>query len=257
LVKQIIWIVIAIAVAIISTIFFVFGFFLQTPDDSEDRRVWRLQLELKTADSSDDGTDDSDDGTDDSVSVKYNDEQQIEVSLDYSHNDREPGDKFAYDLHISPHVSRLSDIDFLEITKTGSDSWCIEEIGLVVNDVSIYYESFTELPNDCLLLDAGSFHVPLTHLISSNDLRSHPNWEGFGFTLPLPSIKQSVVKSVVESVIGHELDSRSWVKWDGDPSVTRVDSDSYRVTVPLEFDPEKAGEEVNSIQVIIFRTMKF
>ncbi len=93
---------------------------------SDRTPVWRVQVRLTTGDVKHAGTDDD-------VNIRLTSTPDS-TWIDYSRNDFEKGDAFTYDLGFANGVTKLGDIQMLQVTKLGSDDWCLKKVELIVND---------------------------------------------------------------------------------------------------------------------------
>lgn len=162
----------------------------------EDSIVYRAQLKVRTADRSDAEQDDG-------VKIRLNGNN--ETWLDTARDDFERGATHTYDLMlVSPTggvtCGKLRDIQMLEISKPGSDGWCFSDIELIVNNVTVYKQSF---PNGHWLDNSGNARPSLT--ISGSQLRASPLWKAYRFPTPSPVVPRLEIESRVEAAIGHFL----------------------------------------------------
>jgi len=162
---------------------------------TEDSIVYRAQFKVRTADRGDANQDDG-------VKIRLN--GMNETWLDSAHDDFERGQTRTYDLMLvgtsGITVGKLRDIQMLEISKPGSDGWCFSDIELIVNNVSVYKQSF---PNGHWLDNSGSSRPSLT--ISGAQLRSSPLWRAYRFPAPSPVVTRDEIESRLEGALGHFL----------------------------------------------------
>ena len=150
--------------------------------DGNDFKVWRAQITFNTASRSDADTDDS-------VFVRLNAGNNNFIPsgnqtwLDYGRDDFERGDTFTYDLNVK-NVSEMADIIQLNISKLGSNGWCITDFTLTVNGLDVYDEDFSGLADGCLWLDNDNGHSR-THVVTHEMLRTHPDWDNYNHTTAL------------------------------------------------------------------------
>ena len=97
----------------------------------ETMSIWRIQIFFETFNTPHAGSDDSV-----RVELRSNNATYVDSPLD----DWEVGSR-TYDLRLD-EISTASDIDYLRVSKTGSDGWCIGRIRLIVNGAAIYDEQF-------------------------------------------------------------------------------------------------------------------
>ena len=192
---------------------------------SQVERVIRAQILLMTADVSSAGTDDP-------VKVMLNNGN--ETWLNYGRDDFERGDTFTYDLRLK-FLGDLDDIGHLEISKTGSDGWCISYLALLINGKVIYDRAFS--PGHWL--DNSDGHSR-TLTIPGSELRTHSNWanrEPFSPALPY-IISRAELESRIEAIVGHLLHSEEDLYWEDDKKkwveVYPVDADTFEVDLDLQ-----------------------
>jgi hypothetical protein len=203
----------------------------------EDRPVFRAQLQIETADIADAGTDDR-------VRVRLNSAPGTVLPagnvtvVDYGHNDFQRGDTFEYDLELTG-LTNLEDITELTLAKSGSDGWCVQRIGLSVNNRLVFAQNFSTTASGCRWLDDSGDRSP-THTVSHETLRAHPEWVGFIQPVPI-SIDGEEMEERVEGLIGHMLASNSDLKW-GElrgrawVEAFRKDAQTIRMDLDLEGD---------------------
>ena len=194
-------------------------------EDEEDEPVVRAQILLMTADVSNAGTDDP-------VKVMLNNGN--ETWLDYGRDDFERGDTFTYDLNLD-RLNDVKDVDFINISKTGSDGWCISYLALLINGRVVFDRAFSP---GRWLDDSGGYSPTFT--ISGSEIESHPNWQNrqsFSPTIPY-IIPRSELESRIESIVGHFLHSQPDLYWEEGKSkwveVYPDDSDTIEVDLDLQ-----------------------
>ncbi len=168
----------------------------------ENDPVYRLQMRVKTANVKDANTDDS---------VKVSLGSLPGTWLDLSIDDRERGKTNLYDINLLNTGSngvKIRDLRSLNISKTGSDGWCIETIELLVNGRVIYKTTF---PGGQWLDNSKGLKRSL--IIGSRALRANAKWKQY--TSPGPSflIKRLELEQRIESIIGHHIHADKRVKW--------------------------------------------
>jgi hypothetical protein len=165
---------------------------------SENLPVYRVQLRTTTCNLP--GA-----GTDNAVEVRLNPSNS--TWLDYSHDDFERGASFTYDLGLE-NVDFLDDISMLELSKTGSDVWCLRRLELYVNNGLIFERSYA--PSGRWLSSARRDHGALS--IPGGQLRRNPNWAAYRPSLPPDRIARSEIESRIESAVGNALHGQK-VTW--------------------------------------------
>jgi hypothetical protein len=153
--------------------------------------IWRVQVRFITADVSDAGTDDP-------VWVRLNDGNT--TYLDSGRDDRERGKDETYDLRLDG-VSTLADIDYFRIEKSGSGGWAIRRMMLIVNNVTIYDETFSPSP---LWLDNDGGQSRIRFV---DDMFMRPRYEWNYYPVPVrPSlVPNGDMSSRVESLWGDHM----------------------------------------------------
>ena len=135
----------------------------------ESTPIQSAQIKVRTADHDDAGQYDG-------VLVRLNGAN--ETWLDSGADDFERGKTCTFDLlQVNANgavvLTKLSDIQFLEISKTGSDGWCFSELELIVNGRTIYKANY---PRGQWLDNSGG--ARLMHKITGATLRSGSLWAG-------------------------------------------------------------------------------
>jgi|GEM_PF-4179990 len=227
---------------------------------AQTQPIFRVQLQLHTADLENAGTDDD-------IEVLLQHRALIVPTgnstwIDYSRNDFERGDHFAYDLNVRS-LRRISDITQIFVEKSGSDDWCVSRIELIVNELTYFDQTFEDLPDDCFWVRAASDG---RLVIPFESLRNHPQWgrfdprvlallsertttplqtdddplpEGSLTTVKLPSqllgLLHADMLSRVEAIIGDSIATED-AHWqspasgqDSRVSLKTVDEDTYRI----------------------------
>ena len=173
-----------------------------TRTSAENDVLYRVQFRVKTANRKDAETDDS-------VKVRINGAQG--TWIDSSVDDHERGRSYLYDLVLLNSGSqglRIRDITQLEISKTGSNGWCIESLELIVNNGVIFQKSF---PGGQWLDNSKGKQPKL--VISSRTLRAHRKWRTFRSPTPSPVIKRAELEQRIESLIGDFIHFDKKIKW--------------------------------------------
>ena len=173
--------------------------------DGNAYAVWRAEITLHTS-----NIDDA--NTDDGVSVSLNAINPDFIPtgnitwLDYGRNDFEKGDEFTYNL-LTNGISELGDITLIDISKTGTNGLCLEDITLKVNGFEVYSEDFSDNASGCQWIDNGDGHLP-SIVISHEKLRNHTAWSNYnqlnaGLSLLVSGIPNEEMTSRLEGAIGH------------------------------------------------------
>ena len=130
----------------------------------DDEPIWRAQIRLITADVSDAGSDDS---------VKVALSSANSTWLDYGRDDFERNTSYLYDLNMTG-LKKFSDVSQIKIEKTGTDGWCLKSFELLLNDRSVYSQSFST----CRWIDGNDGHLP-SYTVSSSTLRNSTKWKSY------------------------------------------------------------------------------
>jgi hypothetical protein len=150
-------------------------------------KIWRAQLYIYIADKDDAGTNDR-------VSVQLNAANNTLLNGDHSDFDRAQGR--AWDLRLDG-INQISDLDYLRISKTGSDGICIRYMSLKINNRVIYVEDF---PNGLWLDDSGGFSN--LYLLDDYFMRQRSEWIYFE-QLAVPTvIPVDETRLRLESLVG-------------------------------------------------------
>ncbi|MBL8204292.1 MAG: hypothetical protein JNM09_08680 [Blastocatellia bacterium] len=154
----------------------------------ETMRIWRVQIQFQTPNVSDAGSDDS-------VRVRLNGTNS--TWLDYGRDDFARNTVQTYDLNLTG-LSRLSDLQYIYITKTGSDGWLVKSFSLLVNGRAIYTQTF---PGNGRWLDTDSGESP-NYFVSSSTLRADDAWVNYAPPLPPFVIPRVEMESRIEGMVG-------------------------------------------------------
>jgi hypothetical protein len=197
----------------------------------EEVPIYRLQLKFKT------GSIENAD-TDSPVFVMLND-NDFPFYLNLSKNDREKGKTDVYDI-LSTSISKIKDLEYLEIGISGRDGWNIKEVEILVNGVGIYKKYFS---NSAGWIDRGSSKHKESIMIPHNKLRNSPIWGYNGITENIykaPStISAEMIKSQMECLVGNSLKFMPGYKWGkkyGNEyvSVKKIDHNTVHVDIDLK-----------------------
>lgn len=199
---------------------------------AENDVLFRVQLRVKTANYKDAGTNDP-------VKVRINGAQG--TWIDTAADDHERGRSYLYDLVLQNSGNqgiKLRNITQLEISKTGSNGWCIQSLELIVNNRVIFQKTFS----GGHWLD-NSTGKQRKLVIPSRALRSHTKWKRFKSPIPSPVIKQAELEQRIESIIGHYIHADKKIQW-GKLSgrgveVTYKDAQTIHVDLDLKADVSK------------------
>ncbi len=154
----------------------------------EDAKIWRVQMRFQTANVGDAGTDDS-------VRVQLNSSNR--TWLDYSHSDFQQNNTFTYDLKMDG-INQISDLKYINISKTGSDGLALKSFALLINNREIYTEIF---PGSARWLDNDSGSSP-NYIVSGYAMRQDASW--LSYTQPSPPlvIPRAELESRIEGLVG-------------------------------------------------------
>lgn len=154
----------------------------------ETMRVWRAQIQFQTANIGDAGTDDG-------VKVQLNGANS--TWLDYGRDDFERNTNYTYDLKLNG-ISRLSDLQYLYISKTGTDGWAVKSFSLLINGRAIYTQTF---PGSGRWFDTDPGQSN-SYFVSFATLRSDDAWVSYVPPFPPLTIPRDEMESRVEGLIG-------------------------------------------------------
>lgn len=155
---------------------------------AETMRVWRAQIQFQTANIGDAGSDDS-------VKVQLNGNNS--TWLDYGRDDFERNTNYTYDLKLNG-ISRLSDIRYLYIAKTGTDGWAVKSFSLIINGRTIYTQTF---PGNGRWFDTDSGETN-TYFVQFSTLRADDAWVNYVAPFPPLTITRAEMESRVEGIVG-------------------------------------------------------
>lgn len=193
----------------------------------ETMRVWRAQIQFQTANVTDAGSDDS-------VRVQLNGTNS--TWLDYGRDDFERNTNYTYDLKLNG-ISRLSDLHYIFISKTGDDGWAIKSFSLLINGRAIYTKTFPGSAGKWLDNDGGNLR---THFVPSFDLRHDDAWLSYVAPFPPLTIPRAEMESRVEGIIGDYIHGNrlEWGQLFGSRYVeaTRKNNNTLHFDLDLEAD---------------------
>ena len=186
----------------------------------ETMPVWRIQIFFETFNTPDAGSDDSV-----RVELNPNNGTWVDSPLD----DWEIGSR-TYDLRLDG-ISKVSDIDYLRVSKTGSGGWCIGRIRLIVNGVAIYDEQFPSghwLDNCC-----GHSTV---YFIEDYFMRQRAEWVNYVAPVRPDIVPVGHMRSRIQCLFGDFLTGPTALGFrNSNPiSIATLDSNSWRVNVDLD-----------------------
>lgn len=220
------------------------GLHLQSESDLQSIRqnVWREEITLITSNIKNAGTPDP-------VSIQFEHISTSKVWLDHSKNDRMPGSIFTYDIPITKTLLHLGYVPNIEISKIGSDGWCIDLIGIRSNERLLIVDEFDEEPSGCLLLDdkegfSNTFTIYTAPLAEK--------FNEFGITVTTVSPDKKYFEDAIEGIVGnfnHDNDLFWSDKFDDNIIISKDEhaSSTYNVLLHLRdhnitFD---SAEDVN------------
>jgi hypothetical protein len=186
--------------------------------------IWRIQIYFETFNTSDAGSDDSV-----RVELRSNNGTWVDSPLD----DWEIGSR-TYDLRLDG-ISRLSDIDYLRVSKTGSDGWCIGRIRLIVNGAALYDERF---PSGLWLDNSGGHST--VYFIDDFFMRQRAEWINYVAPARPNIVPVGDMKSRIQCLFGDFTTSTDGSVTDlgfrgSNPiSIWTLDANSWHVSVDLE-----------------------
>lgn len=193
----------------------------------EDVAVWQISIKVRTNDSKNAGSDSE-------VYVQLRNGADSKFYLDRGGDDRERGKTNVYRV-IDPGIRTISDIKFLRLGIEDTDGWQLNLVELYINGnrLPVFYKNFW----GGRWLDKNSDH-PSQLMVSSRVLRAHKHWRHSlttkGIWWPPAEITQSMLESMIESYIGHQMNA--------DPRLSRLEYGKRkgRSHVELKYDtPER------------------
>ena len=148
----------------------------------ENTRIYRAQIKIRTADRDDAGQNDG-------AKVRLN--AANETLLAPGQQEFTRGKTYTYDLLQidscgAPVLTKLSDIQMLEISKTGRDGWCFSDLELIINGRTIYRATY---PQGQWLDNSGG--ARLVHTISGATMRKGALWAEYTPPNPSPLLAQA------------------------------------------------------------------
>ena len=191
----------------------------------ESMRVWRVQIQFNTPNISDADSDDS-------VKVQLN--AGNSTWLDYGRDDFERGTSYTYDLKLNG-INTLSDIQYIYISKDGSDGWLIKSFSLIVNGRTIYSQTF---PGNGRWLDNASGYSR-TYLVPFATLRGNSSWTSYTPPFPPFVIPRAELESRIEGIVGDYIHGNEleWGHLYGRAvEATRKNANTVHVDLDLEAD---------------------
>jgi len=205
---------------------------------SDEEKIFRAQLKIKTANISNAETDDK-------VRVRLNAAPggltvpmgNVTV-MDYGQDDFEREDLFSYDLELSG-ITNLTDVTMLSISKDGSNGLCMESIELLLNNHSVYVQDFSNEASKCHWLDNEDGKSNM-YTVFHESLRSSPGWQNFQTPIQL-SIERDEIESRIEGLIGHLFSSIKEAKW-GDKHGRAWVEATYRTDESTSVDLDMEAE---------------
>ncbi|HVG38555.1 MAG TPA: PLAT/LH2 domain-containing protein, partial [Pyrinomonadaceae bacterium] len=186
----------------------------------ENMGIWRAQIFLQTFNTSDAGTDDK---------VRVELRSNNGTWLDSPQDDWEVGSR-TYELRLD-NITRLSDLDYLRISKTGSNGWCIGRILLIVNGLALYDEQF---PSGHWLDNSGG-HTNV-YFIDDYFMRLRAEWANYVAPTRPDVVPVGSLKARIQGLFGDFLtdDSNLGFGSSNPVSIGTLDANSWRVHVDVD-----------------------
>jgi hypothetical protein len=151
------------------------------------QKIWRAQIYIVISDIANAETNDK-------IGVQLNAANNTLLNGDRNYFGR--GDTHMWDLRLDG-VNQISDLDYLRISKNGSDEMCISLIYLLINNFVIYYERFS----DGLWLN-NSEGFSNIYVVDDYFMRQGPDWMYYT-SPPIPTIiPVSNTRSRLETLVG-------------------------------------------------------
>lgn len=189
--------------------------------DWREKPIWRLQIQLTTANVQNANTNDG-------VRVELNNSNR--TWLNYARDDFERGDTFTYDLNLE-NATQLGDIEFLRIIKTGDDGWCVDRVTLLVNGRPA--RSSTVAP--CHWLDTSAGRSNTWLVVDTSAMQRALDAYVAPGSVPR-RITAREWESRIQGIAGHALRGFDWLRWQQGRVVlvSRADNDQLRMILRLE-----------------------
>jgi hypothetical protein len=225
-----------------------------TGPSPEEASIWRLQLRITTGDIGDAGT-----GDDVQVSLNAGNFTWLNYGVieDYDgtgtrfaasdDDDFERAETFTYDL-LTDGVQNFEDIDWLTLSKGGSDGWCVGRVELLVNNVAQPVADRRFSP--CHWLDNEDGHRR-SRAIRFDSLRGGALWRAFQQPSEISRalISRPELVSRIHGIVGHAIHGTGgyWGKLQGSASVeiARVDDSTVHVDLDLSADVPLLDPEID------------
>ena len=154
---------------------------------SETAPIWRVQLRVQVASVGDAGTDDG-------LRVQLN--ANNGTWLDTGRDDFERASIFTYDLKLDG-LNRISDLQYLYLSKGGSDGLALKSFTLYVNGRAIYTQVFATAH----WLDNEDGHYR-TYYVPSGTLRADDSWRAYTQPFPPLTISHLETESRITGMLG-------------------------------------------------------
>ena len=181
------------------------------PTNFKDIPVYRLQVAFRTAGSKNAETDDK-------VFVQLSSNMNP-YYLNYGHDDREKNKYEVYDI-IDPSISFIRDIEYLNITKMGTDGWNIAKVQLIVNGHLIFNQNYTKK-----IIDGNDGAAPIL-TFSAKTLQKNASWGYNNRAVHMPPfvLKKSDLVSMIEGYMGNQIQyiKKYNVKWGNKSGINTV-----------------------------------
>jgi hypothetical protein len=194
------------------------------PGPDGNTAVWRAQLRVRVCNVANAGTDNK-------VLAALNGNNY--TVMDIPVNDFEQASDRTYDLLLIG-VTRLADIQYLKVSKGGSDAICLTELTLTVNERQIYARTYAQL-----WLDNTCFGCEYTSIPGST-LRGHSSWLGWT-TLPRPrflypsEIGARLATAIGTGMYNFNVQSRHSMSWGAAHAAQVEDSLTMQVRMIIDF----------------------
>jgi hypothetical protein len=186
----------------------------------ETMPIWRIQVFFETFNTSDAGSDDS-------VRVELNPNNGTWV--DSGFDDWEIGSR-TYDLRLDG-ISRISDLDYFRVSKTGSGGWCIGRIRLIVNGATLYDEQF---PSGHWLDNSGGHST--VYFIDDYFMRQRAHWINYVVPTRPNIVPVGGMRSRIQCLFGDFLTANDDLGFRNSNPITifTLDANTWRVNVDLD-----------------------
>jgi hypothetical protein len=191
----------------------------------EEMPLYRIQVALTTSTGGDAGTDDA-------VYVMMNN-SDYRFYLDRGIDDFQQGKTVLYDV-LFKKVKKVKDIQYLLFGLKGNDGVCFKKAELYLNGYAtpVFSRTFNGR-GTCF--DNDDSHLPTQLVISGTELRSGQSWKNAmadeSIWLPMKEIPKDMIVSLVEAVIGNQIQQQNGsIVWGDTGGINTIWGDAVEVS---------------------------